>query len=106
MTIKFGDFVELLPAWQDEGDVLPLLAINLEANDLDDAMVTLVAAAVTDAGMPALARLRALTYLGLPSATISELTRPKSSLPSKTRWNTTRIESSATYCQTSLCHTR
>jgi len=40
-------------AWQDEGDVLPLLAINLEANDLDDAMVTLVAAAVTDAGMPA-----------------------------------------------------
>ena len=40
-------------AWQQEGDVLPLLAINLEATDLDDEMVTLVAGAVTDAGMPA-----------------------------------------------------
>jgi EAL domain-containing protein (putative c-di-GMP-specific phosphodiesterase class I) len=40
-------------AWQQEGDVVPLLAINLEATDLDDEMVTLVAAAVTDAGVPA-----------------------------------------------------
>lgn len=39
-------------AWQQEGDVVPLLAVNLEAADLDDAMVTLVAAAVTDAGLP------------------------------------------------------
>jgi EAL domain-containing protein (putative c-di-GMP-specific phosphodiesterase class I) len=40
-------------AWQQEGDVLPMLAINLEASDLDDEMVTLVASAVTDTGMPA-----------------------------------------------------
>jgi EAL domain-containing protein (putative c-di-GMP-specific phosphodiesterase class I) len=40
-------------AWQQEGDVLPLLAINLQATDLDDAMVTQVASAVTDAAMPA-----------------------------------------------------
>jgi EAL domain-containing protein (putative c-di-GMP-specific phosphodiesterase class I) len=39
--------------WEQEGDALPLLAINLEANDLDDEMVMLVAAAVTDAGLPA-----------------------------------------------------
>jgi EAL domain-containing protein (putative c-di-GMP-specific phosphodiesterase class I) len=40
-------------AWQQEGDVLPLLAINLQATDLDDAMVTQVASAVTDVAMPA-----------------------------------------------------
>ncbi|MEL7209702.1 MAG: EAL domain-containing protein, partial [Actinomycetota bacterium] len=40
-------------SWQQEGDVLPLLAVNLQARDLDDDMVALVAAAVTETAMPA-----------------------------------------------------